>query len=233
LARIPCYVRGLMPPMIFWDNDGVLVDTEPLFFRATAEVLAKQGVVLGEWDFKELSLRQGRSAFELLGDRADAALRARLREERNERFAQYLAAGSHLVPGVAQLLNALAAEHRMAVVTSCRREHFDVVHADTNICHLFDFVLALEDYALTKPHPDPYLAALRRAGLDAGQAVVVEDSPRGVRSARAAGLHCIAIARGMTRDGDFAGASAVVGDVTQVPAALARLALLPGPRLLT
>jgi HAD superfamily hydrolase (TIGR01509 family) len=212
-----------MLPMILWDNDGVLVDTEPLFFRATAEVLAEQGVLLVEDDFKELSLRQGRSVFGLLGPTADAALRGRLRDERNERFAHYLAAGSHLVPGVAELLEALAAEHRMAVVTSCRREHFDLVHADTNICHLFEFVLALQDYARTKPHPDPYLAALRRAGLHPGQAVVVEDSPRGVQSARAAGLRCIAVARGMTRDGDFSGANAVVGDVAQVPAALARL----------
>ena len=108
----------------------------------------------------------------------------------------------------------------MAVVTSCKREHFDAVHTDTNVRKYFEFVLALEDYPRTKPQPDPYLAALARAGVRADEAVAIEDSPRGVRAAVAAGVPCIAIPRGLTRDGDFCGALTCLESVVQVPTVL-------------
>ena len=206
-----------MLEMIFWDNDGVLVDTEPLFFRATAEVLAEHGVKLTEASFQEISLRQGRSVFEALGADVSQNERAALRDRRNSLFAEYLARGGHLIDGVAAVLAELAPHYRMAVVTSCKREHFDTVHADTNVRGHFEFVLALEDYPRTKPRPDPYLAALARAGVHADQAVAVEDSPRGVRAAVAAGIPCIAIPRGLTRDGDFGGAWVCLRSVVEIP----------------
>jgi len=206
--------------IIFWDNDGVLVDTEPLFFQATAEVLADYGVPLTEPQFKEVSLRQGKSVFDALGENVSRAVRATLRDQRNALFAEYLAAGGHLIHGAAAVLAELAPHYRMAVVTSCKREHFDAAHTDTNVLSYFEFVLALEDYRRTKPQPDPYLAALGRAGVRADEAVAIEDSPRGVRAAVAAGIRCIAIPRGLTRDGDFSGAWTRVESVVQIPAVL-------------
>jgi len=213
-----------MPPMLLWDNDGVLVDTEPWYFRATAEVLAERGLRLTEAEFQDLSLTQGRSAFDLLPRELDAATVAELRDRRNRRFGEYLARGGHLVPGADEVLRSLSPRHRMAVVTSCRREHFEVAHRDTGLLCTFEFVLTLEDLCRTKPSPDPYLMALERAALAAEDAIAIEDSPRGVRAAVAAGIRCLAIPRGPTRGGDFSGAAAVLHDVRAVPAALERLA---------
>ncbi len=209
-----------MPRIIFWDNDGVLVDTEPLFFRATSEVLADQGLTLTEAQFKEVSLRQGRSVFDALGENVSQAARAALRDRRNALFAAHLASGGHLIDGAAAVLAELAPHFRMAVVTSCKREHFDAAHADTNVRGYLEFVLALEDYPRTKPQPDPYLAALAQARVRADEAVAIEDSPRGVRAAVAAGIPCIAIPRGLTRDGDFSGAWIRLESIVEVPAVL-------------
>ena len=54
--------------MIFWDNDGVLVETEPLYFQATCEVFAELGVTLSRQDYEETYLRDNRGAWHLLGD---------------------------------------------------------------------------------------------------------------------------------------------------------------------
>ena len=54
---------------IFWDNDGVLVDTEKLYFQATRELLARTGVTLTESLFKRISLTEGRSAFALAAEK--------------------------------------------------------------------------------------------------------------------------------------------------------------------
>jgi HAD superfamily hydrolase (TIGR01509 family) len=220
-----------MPQVIFWDNDGVLVDTEPLFFRATAEVLAEYGVTLTEARFKEVSLGQGKSIFDALGEDVSQGERAALRDRRNSLFAEHLARGGHLIDGVAEVLAELAPDYRMAVVTSCKREHFDAVHGDTQVRDYFEFVLALEDYPRTKPRPDPYLAALTRAGVRACEAIAIEDSPRGVRAAVAAHIPCIAIPRGLTRDGDFSGAWIRLESVVDVPGVLRQANAVWKPKL--
>ena len=91
---------------LLWDNDGVLVDTEPLYFRATRELLAEVGVDLTREHFADLSLRQGRSCFDLaaaLGDAAGAL--ESLRGRRNERYAALLRAGIEPLPGVPECLS--------------------------------------------------------------------------------------------------------------------------------
>jgi HAD superfamily hydrolase (TIGR01509 family) len=210
-----------MPPMLFWDNDGVLLDSERWYFQASADILLERGVSLGEEAFRELSLVQGRSLFDLLGPEVDAATVEQLRQRRNQRFTEYLLRGGHLIEGVAEVLAELAPHHRMAVVTGSKREHFEAGHRDSGILGYFDFVITLEDAPRGKPQPDPYLVALGRAGVLASEAVAIEDSPRGARSAILAGIRCLAIPR---HGGDFPGAAAILSDVREVPGTLGRLA---------
>ena len=73
---------------ILWDNDGVLVDTEGLYFQAGREVMATQDIELTQEDFVEQSLQKGRSVFDLLPNQ-DAELIDRLRLQRNVRYSAY------------------------------------------------------------------------------------------------------------------------------------------------
>jgi beta-phosphoglucomutase-like phosphatase (HAD superfamily) len=59
-----------MVEAILWDNDGVLVDTECLFYESTRRTLARIGIALSLDQFLELSMRQGRSAFKLATERS-------------------------------------------------------------------------------------------------------------------------------------------------------------------
>jgi HAD superfamily hydrolase (TIGR01509 family) len=56
-----------------------------------------------------------------------------------------------------------------------------------------DFVLVREDYKVAKPHPEPYLAGLRRFPAAKVETLVVEDSSRGLNSAVAAGIDCVVV----------------------------------------
>lgn len=63
---------------ILWDNDGVLVDTERLYYKSTKEALSETGVDLTEELFKTISLKQGRSSFDLAAERRhDAGIGSR------------------------------------------------------------------------------------------------------------------------------------------------------------
>lgn len=212
-----------MVEAILWDNDGVLVDTECLFFESTRTILATIGIEVSLEEFLDFSMRQGRSAFELAVDRGwDKQQVANLKRERDVLYSEMLHAQTRVLPSVAETLNALHGRVRMAVVTSSQRQHFDLIHCNIGLTRYFEFVLAREDYARAKPNPEPYLLALERLRVKAENCLAVEDSERGLAAARAAGLRCLVIPNEITRDCSFHGATAIL------PRAAAVLDILAG-----
>ncbi|MBJ7310898.1 HAD family hydrolase [Rugamonas sp. CCM 8940] len=210
---------------VLWDNDGVLVDTERLFYESNRELFAHHRIALSERQFFDWYLVDNCGAWHLLEARGiTAAQIAALRDGRNRKYSERLAA-EHIpaIAGVAELLAALAPRLRMGVVTSSHAEHFDIIHRRLSLLQHFEFVLTQECYVNSKPSPEPYLLGLERLGLAAAQCVVVEDSPRGLQAARAAGLRCIILRNALTRHYDFPGALRVVDDMAQLRAALEEL----------
>lgn len=200
---------------ILWDNDGVLVDTEGLYFQAGHEVLATQGVELTHENFAEQSLKKGLSVFDFLPNQ-NAELIERLRLKRNARYSALLAKGVQVMDGVVETLEIFYGRVQMGIVTGSRRDHFDIVHAQTNLLPFFDFVLASEDYEEAKPHPDAYLTAMRLHGLQPKDCVVVEDSERGCVAAAAAGLRVLAVPNVLSKYGDFSSAYKVLNSVRDI-----------------
>ena len=210
---------------VLWDNDGVLVDTEGLYFQATRSALATVGVELTLEQFKEISLRRGESTFGLAEQRGIGSEEIEdQRAERDRIYAGFLESKCCVIGGVDEALRSLHGKVRMGVVTSTRRKHFEIAHASSGLLPYFDFVLAREDYEHSKPHPEPYLTALRRYDLRPEQCVVVEDSERGLASANAAGLECLVVLSEWTKGGDFSLASKVLDEISYVPEEVLRRA---------
>jgi len=208
---------------VFWDNDGILVDTEPLYFRASREVLSRYGVDLTLQQFIEISLTAGSSLFDLVADSLPAQEIDLARRARDERYGELLQEETTALPGGEETLVALHGKVRMAIVTSSRPEHFALIHEKSGLLKYFDFVLTRDDYTFSKPHPEPYLAALTRSGLAREECRVIEDSERGLLAACRAGLRCFVIPGKLTRTGDFSSAERVLADIREVPAALGGL----------
>ncbi len=174
---------------ILWDNDGVLVDTEKVFFEANRRELAALGVEASWADFEDLSLRRGVSLLSLAGLEGDD-LRA-LYARRDALYSALLSTEEIAIAGMGELLGRLAPRFRMGIVTSSHRDHFEIIHARSGMLRHFAFHVVREDYARAKPYPDAYLAGLERAGLPPDRCLAVEDSPRGVAAAREAGLQTV------------------------------------------
>ena len=206
---------------IFWDNDGVLVDTEALYFQATQSVLAENSIQMTRDQFIQISLKEGRSAFILASEQGmSPEAVAQLLEERNRRYSDLLRNGALLMDGVADTLSRLRDKVRMGIVTSSRQEHFDIIHANTGILPYFDFVLTRKDYKRSKPNPDSFLTAMKHCELAREECLIVEDSERGLAAANAAGIHCIIVPNELTRNNDFTGAWRVVDDIREVAGAV-------------
>ncbi|AUX24517.1 haloacid dehalogenase [Sorangium cellulosum] len=206
---------------ILWDNDGVLVDTEGLYFQATREALASVGVELTVEDYRRLFLVESRGAWHLASARGvdEAGLRS-LAGARDRRYLELIARGDTLLPDARHVVSTLAARFRMAIVTSSQPEPFHRAHAATGLLRWFEFALTREQYARAKPDPEPYRVACARLGLAARDVLVIEDSERGLRSAKAAGLSCWVVPSPLTASSDFTGADETLASLREV---LARL----------
>jgi HAD superfamily hydrolase (TIGR01509 family) len=202
---------------ILWDNDGVLVDTEHLFFCASHETLARVGVELTQKMYVEFVLKQSRGVWHLAAEKGIPEPEiARLRAERDALYGQLLREGKTVIAGAEETLDRLYGRFTMGIVTSSKRDHFEIIHQSTNLLRYFDFVVASGDYTRYKPDPEPYLIALERTGLAKNECIAVEDSERGLAAAIRAGIRCLVVPNGMTRGSDFSGAYKVLNDVRQV-----------------
>ena len=113
-------------------------------------------------------------------------------------------------------LAALRPRFAMGIVTSSRSDHFTTIHRRTGLLEFFDFVLTSEDYAESKPAPDPYLAGIARTGCAPAECLAIEDAPRGLAAARAAGIDCWVIPTDLSRPADFSAAARILNNVHDV-----------------
>lgn len=198
---------------LLWDHDGTLVDTERWYFAATQHCLASLGVSLDRAAYLAF-MAEGRSYWELAEQRgvaADAIVAAKA--ERDVLYHRFLRERPIEIPGVVEALARLRRLYRMAVVSTARKADIDVIHRERRLLSAFEFVITIEDAAHAKPHPAPYLEALRRFGASPHEALAVEDSSRGLRSALAAGIDCVVVHNEFTSTQDFTGAWRIVASI--------------------
>ena len=211
----------VMIKAILWDNDGILVDTERLYFLATRQVLAAIGINLTQEIYVEFFLNQGKGAWHLAEERGIAPEEiARLRNERDARYSRLLCEEALVIDGVETTLNALSRKYVMGIVTSSQRDHFELIHQSTGLLKYFDFVITSDNYTRFKPDPEPYLVAVERTGFGKDECLAVEDSERGLASATGAGVKCLVIPHELTRVCSFTGAYKILNNVREVASEL-------------
>jgi beta-phosphoglucomutase-like phosphatase (HAD superfamily) len=187
---------------VLFELEGVLADTRTLRRRALQDALAHDGVVLSDVDYDDLyATRPVRdaipAALEAAGVVADATAveLATLRAERG--FATQLSHGFSVADGARELVASLAARVRLGIVTRASRQDADVMLTTAGLDFAFECVVSADDVAEPKPATAPYEHALRalarRRAIAAPLALALEDGPSGIRSARAAGLRCLAV----------------------------------------
>lgn len=205
-----------MKRFLLFDHDGVLVDTESWYFRAGERALAEVGVRLDEdqyrYDMTHGLGTWGRARRQGVPDEVVD----RLRVLRDRYYQEYLRTEPIEIDGVVEVLDALSERVRMAIVTTAKRVDFDLIHEHRRITRRMEFVLTREDYQHAKPDPEPYLLALQRFGAVPEEALVVEDSPRGLASAVAAGVECAVVANRFMDGLDFSGATYRIDRLAQL-----------------
>ncbi len=202
---------------VLWDNDGVLLDSETVFFNVTRLAFARLGLDLTAEVWGIQYLGEGRSSRQIamsLG--ADPVDIDPVLAERNEDYLIALEQPPAIRPQVRETLAALSGRATLGLVTGCHRRQLHLMHASSGLLESFDVIVTGDDCADSKPHPAPYLKALNTLGLEAEDCIAVEDSRRGLLSAMAAGIACVVVPMDLTQMQDFSGALAIESDVSGI-----------------
>ena len=221
---------------VLFDMDGLLVDSEPLWFEVEHSVMSRLG---GEWTEADQRALVGGSLHRSVGYLLSRASRPATHDQ----VADWLIGGMAellaerevaAMPGAIDLLAQVrAAGIPRALVTSSERVIMDAVLASLARHDIaFNVTVCGADVVNPKPHPEPYQRAAGLIGADPRFCVALEDSPSGVASALAAGCAAIAVP-GVTTVEPRLGLS-IVGSLTDVDldgleALVARAAMIPAP----
>ncbi len=186
---------------IIFDFDGLILDTEGPIYQSWQELYQAHGgelsfdtwaeiigTVSNEHDhFEDLEVQIGRTL-----DRVNLSLKRRQRELE-------LIATQPVQPGVKAYLDAAKQRgFKIGLASSSPCKWVTGHLARLGLIDYFDCILARDDVRQVKPDPELYLAVLQKLGVQAEEAIVIEDSPIGVTAAKKAGLYCVAVPNPLT-----------------------------------
>lgn len=203
---------------VIFDNDGVLVDSEPLHHRAEAATLRHFGVELEEDFFKAyvgVSMRQ------MLADcigkfRITAPIDAMIQfHEKN--LLKIFQAEVTPTPHVLPLLDYLHAKnYRLAVASSSNRVLVEVGLRKLGILERFESILCGNEITHLKPNPEIYLTTAARIQVAPADCLVIEDSSVGVKAAKAAGMFCVGYRNENSGNQDLSPADRIITDFREL-----------------
>ena len=206
---------------VIFDMDGLLVDSEPVWFEARRELLARFGKGWTAADQERLMGVRTSVWVEYLTDKLEGAMRP---EEVLDTTVTIMAAAYErgdvpILPGAPQALEHCSGRYRVGLASGSPRLLIDAALAGADWRQYFEEVISSDVCAHGKPEPDVYLEIMHRMSLQPETTAVVEDSSAGILAGKAAGARVVAIPRGYTPLDDPA--------ISEADARIASLHLLP------
>jgi beta-phosphoglucomutase len=188
---------------VVFDFDGVLVDSEPLHFRALRDALRPEGVEISEEEYLGVYLAYDdreaiRLALENHGEDTAPARRDRIEALKVDLFARMIPQ-IPVFDGARELVRGLSQEMPLAIASGARHDEIEAILRGVGLRDAFQAIVGAEDAPRTKPDPAPYLEAARRLaartqGLVPEECIAFEDSVPGIAAALGAGMKVVGVA---------------------------------------
>ena len=203
----------------FFDNDGILVDTEKFYAEACDEISRDLfGLPFPLEMYQYYGYTKGVGIQEWLAEQGISREKiAEFRKIRDKRYAEKLSQKIEPLPGVRDFLEfCKSREILTAVVTATYLRYFLQIHQQTGLLPYFNFWVTKDDIENNKPAPDGYLLAAKKAGVKPENCLVIEDSPRGIQAGKAAGMTVYAIPTEQTSKLDLSPADKIFAGFSEL-----------------
>ena len=197
--------------------DGTIVNSLPFHKKAWQETFAKRGKDFTEADFKWANGRRNEEIIPHFLKRTMPLAEVNVIADEKEATFRRLVQGSiKALPGVIELIEALAAaEYQLAVVSSTPEANIELVTKSLGIKKYFSLFVNGDDVREGKPSPQCFLLGAEKLGVKQKNCVVMEDAVVGVSAAKRAGMYCIAVSNTCPRQ-DIAEADIVVDSLAEI-----------------
>jgi beta-phosphoglucomutase len=187
---------------VIFDLEGTIADTESIWDEAAIEFLAAHGHIYDPSATRHLlmggTIEQGarilRDFHGFSGDPID------LGKQRRDIITRLLEREVDFIPGFKEFHAMLAGDYHLGIATSMERPLLARLEKSLHLSQYFgNHIYSIEDIGFTpKPKPDIFLYAARRLGVEPASCLVIEDAPKGIQAAKAAGMRCIGITTSTT-----------------------------------
>jgi len=219
---------------LVFDFDGLILETEIPVLESWRRVYEEHGVELPMDTWLE-TIGTADHEFDPFAHLQELVGRPLQREPMQSRRILHRDAILHAqetLPGVRDYIEEGRRMGLKLAVASSSRRRWVVGHLERlGIHEHWDAVKTADDVEKTKPDPALYLAAVEALGVQAAEAIALEDSRNGVLAAKAAGLWCVGVPANLTRDMDLSDADVILGSLSDLslPDLIARLAQTEPP----
>jgi HAD superfamily hydrolase (TIGR01509 family) len=200
---------------ILFDLDGVLVDSEPLYFRAVKDSFAHYGIEITEEEYVRRWMIERTHTRGALKDRNLNIDIEELRGLKERLFLEYVK-GIQMIPKAMDLLERYDGKYPYGLISSEVREMILKKTEKFDLIRFFKISVAGDEVKKGKPDPEPYRKGCELLGLDPKYVLVIEDNPTGVIAGNAAGCKTIAYPNGFTARMDFSLANARVKSLYEI-----------------
>lgn len=186
---------------LIFDMDGTLAHSDPVHLQAFVEILEPEGVAIDEELYRSSIIgRTNEAIFASLLPHRPVEEHVAFADRKEAAFRR-LALDLKPLDGLLDLLGwAEEKGIRIALVTNAPLLNATHMLDVLALAERFEVKITIEEVARGKPDPLPYLTALERLGIAAEDAVAFEDSPSGMKAAKAAGLYSFGVLTGLTAE---------------------------------
>lgn len=192
---------------ILLDFNGVIINDEPIQMKAYQDILAKENIALSEADYYScLGMDDAtfiREAYKRAGREPETNKVLEIALAKTERWRELVANSVPLFDGMENFIRKMANEFTLGLVSMARREEIDIVLAATDLAGFFAAIVSAENVSACKPDPecyrqgfamlDSYRTARGHLPMTHNECLVIEDSPPGIKAARAADLPTLGV----------------------------------------
>jgi len=187
---------------VIFDMDGVITNTMPDHYRSWKKIMNDEGIHV---TYEDIYKREGQPGLSSVREiftehqkdfdehRASAILR-----KKEDLFKKIVK--TRFITGARNFLKYLyKKEFRLGLVTGTSRHELNRI-LPASLSGIFSVIITGNDVKNGKPHPEPYLRSLKALNIKSNEAVVIENAPFGIRSAKQAGIRCLALETSLSKD---------------------------------
>ena len=201
---------------VIFDMDGVVLDTEPLYTKAEIRLFGEYSVEIPEKDWPLFRGCAEQDFFDLSMKRYNISEDKSVFIEKGRKYVrEEFRNGLAFMPGFHKLLHWVQKHHETGLVTASPQHNIDWLCDLIGLDDIFKHIISGDETTRNKPHPEPYLAMMKKLNVLPFNSVIIEDSLHGLQSGLASGAHVIA-KTGSVPDKDLSIAHLIISHLDEI-----------------